>query len=133
VSSWGYVKRAAALIQSESFLFSLALLCLGIYNLLSLFIPRLQGVILDAVVNDKQSRFNSNILLFLYVSIAAGFFGGLQSLFFNVVGRRLAKTVRCQLFRGIVIQVHSTMNRRSAAPSTPHRTSPSSMGTAAAS
>jgi ABC-type multidrug transport system fused ATPase/permease subunit len=101
------VKRAGALIRSESLLFSLALLCLGIYNVMSLFIPRLQGVILDAVVNDKQSKFNSSILLFLYVSIAAGFFGGLQSLLFNVVGRRLAKTVRCQLFRGIIIQVPS--------------------------
>jgi ABC-type multidrug transport system fused ATPase/permease subunit len=105
MNSWGYVKRAVELVRSEYLLFSVALLCLGLFNLLSLLLPRLQGTILDAVVNDRQSRFNSNILLYLYVSIATGFFGGLQSLCFSVVGRRVAKTVRCRLFRGIVTQV----------------------------
>lgn len=78
---------------------------LGVYNLLSLLLPRLQGIILDAVVNDRRSKFNANVLFYLYVSLGTGFFGGLQSLCFSIVGRKIAKTVRCRLFRGIVLQV----------------------------
>lgn len=106
MNSWGYINRAIDLLKSEYLLFTFAMIFLGIYNLLSLFLPRLQGTILDAVVNERQSKFNSHILLYLYVSIGTGFFGGLQSLCFSVVGRKIAKTVRCRLFRGIMYQVY---------------------------
>jgi hypothetical protein len=75
------------------------------YNLLSLALPKLQGAILDAVVNDKGVKFDRNVELYLFVSIGVGFLGGIQSLCFSVVGRKIAKTIRLRLFTGIIIQV----------------------------
>lgn len=86
-------------------LFSIAMFSLCCYNLLSLALPKLQGAILDAVVNDKGVKFDRNVELYLFVSIGVGFLGGIQSLCFSVVGRKIAKTIRLRLFTGIIIQV----------------------------
>jgi hypothetical protein len=100
-----FVNRIIDLAKLEYVWLFFALISLGTYNLLSLLLPKLQGAILDSVVNEKESKFNRNILLYLYISIATGLFSGIQSLCFSIVGRKMAKTVRCRLFKGIIIQV----------------------------
>jgi ABC-type multidrug transport system fused ATPase/permease subunit len=43
-------------------------------------------------------------MLYLGVSVLTGIFGGAQSLGFNIMGRRLANTIRNKLFRGMLHQ-----------------------------
>lgn len=95
-----------AIAGTEWRLFSVAMISLCCYNLLSLALPKLQGAILDAVVRDKSAKFDRNVELYLFVSLGVGMLGGIQSLCFSVVGRKIAKTIRLQLFRGIIIQVN---------------------------
>mmetsp|Transcript_25777 Transcript_25777/g.38159 ORF Transcript_25777/g.38159 Transcript_25777/m.38159 type:complete len:725 (+) Transcript_25777:119-2293(+) len=104
LSSIEYFERAIRLVRTEWILFAVAMLSLCAFNLFSLTLPKLQGSILDAVVRDKEVKFNRYVQYYLYVSLATGMFGGLQSLFFSIVGRKLAKTIRCQLFKGIILQ-----------------------------
>lgn len=62
----------------------------------------------------KQNRpgFKRDVLFLACYSTASGAFGGLRSLCFSVVGRRLAFTVRNQLFRAALIQDIAFFDRR---------------------
>ncbi len=104
VTSEAYFKRALLLVRDEWRIFGAAMFCLLVYSVLSLFVPRIQGNILDAVVGDNHHRFNYWIKAYLVISILSGIFSGLQSLFFNIVGRKLSNTIREKLYRGIVMQ-----------------------------
>jgi hypothetical protein len=99
-----YFWRAIKLVQGEWRLFAGALVCLLCANGLSLFAPSLQGSILDAVVHSSYGDFNKWVLIYLLVSLCSGFIGGLQSLCFSIVGRKLANTIRCRLYKGIIVQ-----------------------------
>ena len=66
--------------------------------------PLTPGKILDAVVHADTSEFNTVVVAYLLLSVTSGAFGGLRSLLFNIVGRRLSNTIRVQLYKGIVIQ-----------------------------
>eukprot|EP01041_Mallomonas_annulata_P009444 gene9444-19619_t len=99
-----YFKRAIALAGTEWMLFAVAMGCLCCTNGLALLLPRIQGDILDSVVHETTSHFNEAVRFYLLVSVLSGFFGGAQSLCFNIVGRKLSNTVRRRLFKGIVVQ-----------------------------
>ena len=122
--------RALSLVRTEWTIFSLGLLCLLVYNSVSLAMPMIQGSILNAVVNDNHDQFFFWVKLYLYTAIALGLLGGVQSLSFNIVGeltlwdlksclnlifflldmsiyvigRKLSNTVRTKLFKGIISQ-----------------------------
>lgn len=84
-----YFMRALSLIRGEWFIFSMAMMCLCINNGINLMMPKIQGSILNAVVQDKHSTFTYWVEIYLIAAVATGFFGGCQSLCFNVVGKQV--------------------------------------------
>eukprot|EP01038_Epipyxis_sp_PR26KG_P016156 gene16156-21962_t len=99
-----YFMRALALVREEYKIFSIAILALMATNGINLLMPNVQGTILNSVVEGDDKVFNYWVKAYLIISISSGFFGGIQSLCFNVVGRKLTNTIRKKMFRGIVIQ-----------------------------
>lgn len=79
--------RALLLARSEWMVFGTGLLCLLIYNGISIISPTIQGSILNAVVSQNMDKFNYWVKLYLISAIALGLFGGIQSLCFNIAGR----------------------------------------------
>jgi ABC-type multidrug transport system fused ATPase/permease subunit len=73
-------------------------------NGVSLFMPTVQGTVLNSVVDYDSEAFHHWVLLYLLLSICSGLIGGMQSLCFSVVGRRLSNSVRKKLFKGIIVQ-----------------------------
>jgi hypothetical protein len=104
MTQWDYIKKAWSLVAEEWMLFSVAILSLCVYNGINLWTPNMQGTILNTVVESDLPKFNLWIRIYLFASIAIGLLGGIQSLCFNIVGRKLANTVRKRLFKGIIVQ-----------------------------
>ena len=73
-----YFRRALVLAGTEWSLFAVAMVCLCGNNALSLMLPRVQGEILDSVVQAAGTRFNAAVQLYLLVSALSGFIGGAQ-------------------------------------------------------
>eukprot|EP00607_Mallomonas_marina_P002723 CAMPEP_0182439544 /NCGR_PEP_ID=MMETSP1167-20130531/86506_1 /TAXON_ID=2988 /ORGANISM="Mallomonas Sp, Strain CCMP3275" /LENGTH=1022 /DNA_ID=CAMNT_0024633277 /DNA_START=169 /DNA_END=3238 /DNA_ORIENTATION=+ len=99
-----YFKRALRLAGTEWMLFLVAMMFLLLSNALNLFLPHIQGSILDAVVQGDLTHFDNIVRTYLFISLLSGFVGGAQSLCFNIVGRKLSNTVRRRLFKGIMVQ-----------------------------
>lgn len=104
ISSTTYVLRAVALAKPHSPLIALACMCLLATSTASLLLPNFQGQILDTVIKADTDRFEYNIKLYILVSVATGFFGGVRSLCFGVVGSKMANDVRNKLFQSIIVQ-----------------------------
>lgn len=83
-----YFLRALLLVKAEWKVFAAGLLCLSIYNGISLAMPTVQGSILNAVVSQNHGRFIYWIKWYLIAAIFLGLFGGVQSLCFNIAGTR---------------------------------------------
>lgn len=99
-----YFMRALKLVYGERRLFSIGLLLLLCSNGVSLFMPSIQGSVLNAVVDSDEGQFHLWVTIYLAMCVASGLIGGLQSLCFSVVGRRLSNTIRKALYGGIIIQ-----------------------------
>jgi hypothetical protein len=82
-----YFMRSLSLIRSEWVIFSFAIMALLSYNLISLMMPKVQGSILNSVVQDNHDKFYFWIKLYLIISVVSGVFSGIQSLCFNIVGK----------------------------------------------
>ena len=66
--------------------------------------PRIQGSILNTVVEEDTHDFYYWMKLYVIAAVASGLFGAIQSLCFNIVGRKLANTIRTRLFKGMIRQ-----------------------------
>eukprot|EP00953_Heterococcus_sp_UTEX-ZZ885_P026055 14116-Heterococcus_DN1.PRE.1 len=123
LDTMGYFKRALGLSRPEWKLVVCALLCLACNNAATLALPNFQGSILtslllmraivppttrfaatqlDAVVRSDKKRFGEDIALYLGISMTTGLIGGVQSLCFLIVGRKMANAARNKLFKGIL-------------------------------
>jgi len=96
--------RALRLVKSELPLFFLACLCLLATSIATLSLPNYTGSILDTVFAGDVAAFKRDVFLLVLYSIASGAFGGLRSLCFSLVGRRLAYEVRTSLLRSLLSQ-----------------------------
>ena len=96
--------RALKLVKSELPLFFLACSCLVATSIATLSLPNFTGRVLDYVFAGDVAGFKHNVFLLVCYSIASGAFGGLRSLCFSLVGRRLAYEVRTSLFRSLLAQ-----------------------------
>jgi hypothetical protein len=99
-----YFFRALKLVYGERYLFALGMLFLLASNGVSLFMPNVQGSVLNSVVASDSSAFHHWVLIYLIMSVCSGLIGGIQSLCFSVVGRRLSNTIRKGLYAGIIVQ-----------------------------
>lgn len=104
VSSRSYLVRALKLAKPHLFLIILACVCLLVTSTSALFLPNFQGKILDAVYSMDRPALNDYIRWYLIISVTTGFFGGLKSLCFKIVGSKMSNDVRTKLFRAIIVQ-----------------------------
>jgi len=117
-----YFRRGLKLALPQLPLFGVALLCVVTTSALRLFLPNFQGQIFDHVIAGSQAcmpgtpgahegkcgaakaSFLQVILLYLGCSVALGALGGLSSLCFNLISRRIIVSVRETLFRQLIKQ-----------------------------
>jgi len=106
-------------------LFLVAIACLASKSVINLFLPNLQGQIMDNVIvargvcsnasnhpdvpaglscDGARDQFETTVLHYLILAIVLGFLGGLQSLSFMVVGRKIMVHIRGQLFQRVIVQ-----------------------------
>jgi len=104
MSNTAYLRRAVALVRPHLFLFMMALGCLALNSVANLLLPNFQGTILDKVIERNHDEFKTNILQYLVLSIAMGFFGSIRGICLNIVARRMAMGTRNALFRAIMVQ-----------------------------
>ena len=74
------------MVLTEYKIFAVALCALLLYDLVSLAMPRIQGTILNTVVEDDTRDFYYWMKLYIIAAVASGLFGAIQSLCFNIVG-----------------------------------------------
>ena len=119
-----YFGRAIKMVRPHVPLFLVAILCLVCKSAINLILPNYQGIIFDHVITathacahngsstnasasactDSRNAFQVTVTEYLLYAIAIGALGGLQSLSFMVVGRKIMVHVRAMLFRRIVVQ-----------------------------
>lgn len=99
-----YFFRALKLVYGERYIFTIGMIFLLASNGVSLFMPNIQGSVLNSVVDGDNGAFHYWVLIYLIMSVCSGLIGGIQSLCFSVVGRRLSNTIRKGLYAGIVVQ-----------------------------
>lgn len=99
-----YMMRALRLAAPHWSLMLVAFLCLLATTASSLFLPNFQGTILDNVIQMDKDKFLTNIYLYLMLSVAVGFFGGLRTLCFNIMGRKMSNNITVELFENMVFQ-----------------------------
>jgi ABC-type multidrug transport system fused ATPase/permease subunit len=99
-----YIGQAWSLAKPQSRLLIIAFTCLTINSAASLMLPNYQGKILDFVVLNDRASFASHVMIYLGLSIILGLFGAVRSLCFNIIGRRIANTIREKLFKKMIIQ-----------------------------
>ena len=119
-----YFGRAIKMVRPHVPLFLFAILCLVCKSAINLILPNYQGIIFDHVIAathacahngsttntsagecaSSRNAFEVTVTEYLLYAIAIGALGGLQSLSFMVVGRKIMVHVRGMLFRRIVVQ-----------------------------
>ena len=123
IGAGAYFARGLKLVAPHLPLFGVALLCLCANSLINLFMPNFQGRIIDAVIaghtacatnataahgsaecDGKTAAFLDVVTWYLILSVTTGALGGLRSLCFNLVGRRIMVWVRSRLYRAIIVQ-----------------------------
>jgi ABC-type multidrug transport system fused ATPase/permease subunit len=70
----------------------------------AIWTPNYTGRILDAVVHSKLDVFWDDVKFYSLLCIVTGAFGAVRNLCVSLVGRRIAKDVREQLFSAMMVQ-----------------------------
>jgi ABC-type multidrug transport system fused ATPase/permease subunit len=105
IGSFAFMVRALKMALPHAKLVSLAILCLVCTCAASVYLPKLNGEVLDNVISGDRAAFSQTIKLFILVSLASGCFGALRNLMFNVVGASIGQELRIKLFGTIMAQV----------------------------
>lgn len=63
-----------------------------------------QGQILDNVIQQDVEGFKKDVMVYFFLSVAIGILGGIRSLCFSLIARKLETQVRNQLFEAILRQ-----------------------------
>lgn len=104
LSTGAYMLKALKLASPSWYVLVVAVICLLATSASSLFLPNYQGTILDDVIHLDNEDFMDHILIYLLLSIAIGFFGGVRTLCFNIVGRKMSNSVQTELFENMIFQ-----------------------------
>lgn len=99
-----YFRRAATLAWPQWRLFAVAFSCLLVGSIMSNLMPHFQGQILDSIIQADHDGFGGLVRLYLILSVSVGFFEAIRSLCFNLAGRRMAMSIRNDLFRAVMRQ-----------------------------
>lgn len=102
IKNWDIVREAAKLMRPSWLLVFTALACVVASGVASLALPSYQGKIIDAVYARDRGRFRKCLYLYLAFSIGTAATQALRALCFQVVGRRLACSLRNELYAAIL-------------------------------
>jgi ABC-type multidrug transport system fused ATPase/permease subunit len=104
VTSTSYLTRASKFAAPHWPVITAAVACLLATSAINLWLPRLNGEIIDTIVKDDRPKFASVIRLFVGLSAAYGMFRGLWQFLFRVVGAKMAVNIRDKLFARVISQ-----------------------------
>ena len=104
LSTWQYAKQALSFLKPYWILSVMALLFLVASSASSLLVPNYQGKILDDVVKSDSQTFMSDIEYFIGLNLLIGVLGGIRNLIFNIIGRRMAASIRERLYKSLLYQ-----------------------------
>jgi ABC-type multidrug transport system fused ATPase/permease subunit len=104
VTSCAYFCRAMRLAVPHSGTIAIAMCALLVNSGARIWLPNYTGEILDAVVHSDRNKFWSDVTFYAILSVITGAFGALRNLCVSLVGQRIAKDVREQLFGAILVQ-----------------------------
>jgi len=104
VTSWEIIVEVAKLMRPDWALVLTAWLCVCASGGAALALPSYQGQIIDAVYGRERGRFRNRLELYLIFSVGTAASQALRAFCFQCVGRRLACSLRNELYRGILRQ-----------------------------
>ena len=104
VDTTSYIGRAGTFAYPHLPLILLAVACLLATSAISLWLPRLNGEIIDSIIHDKRGEFKRVIQLFVALSAVYGFLSGAWQFLFRVVGAKMAVGIRDKLFSQVIKQ-----------------------------
>ena len=81
-----------------------AFVALLINSTAAIWTPNYTGKILDAVVHSNTNIFWQDVKFYALLCIITGAFGAVRQLCVSLVGRRIARDVRQQLFGAMMVQ-----------------------------
>ena len=82
----------------------IAFVALLINSTAAIWTPNYTGKILDAVVHSNTDLFWQDVKFYALLCIITGAFGAVRQLCVSLVGRRIARDVRQQLFGAMMVQ-----------------------------
>eukprot|EP00038_Savillea_parva_P030911 m.81314 g.81314 ORF g.81314 m.81314 type:complete len:1003 (+) comp9403_c0_seq1:317-3325(+) len=104
VNSTSYIARAGKFALPHWPTIAAAVACLLATSAINLWLPKLNGEIIDTIVKSNKHDFARVIRLFVALSAAYGFFRGLWQFLFRVVGAKMAVDIRNKLFGRVISQ-----------------------------
>ena len=104
ITSCQYFCRAMKLTIPHKGTIAIALAALLVNSTAAIWTPNYTGRILDAVVHSKLDVFWDDVKFYSLLCIVTGAFGAVRNLCVSLVGRRIAKDVREQLFSAMMVQ-----------------------------
>ncbi|CAJ1396624.1 unnamed protein product [Effrenium voratum] len=108
ITTWTYFKRIVLIALDFWPTLVAALACLVIVQLLQILTPNVQGSIFDGIIaflqhpESGRGRFETAMLTYVVVNVLQGCFSGLKALAQELVQRRMACSVRLQLFASVI-------------------------------
>eukprot|EP01119_Soliformovum_irregulare_P014910 TRINITY_DN4132_c0_g1_i1.p1 TRINITY_DN4132_c0_g1~~TRINITY_DN4132_c0_g1_i1.p1 ORF type:complete len:878 (-),score=215.90 TRINITY_DN4132_c0_g1_i1:50-2683(-) len=104
ISSWQYIKKGLSFAHSQKHIIFGALIFLMASSLIDVWLPNLQGSLINDVISLNQDHFAFNIALYVGLSIGAGISGGLKTLLFGLASKKMNYEVHRQLVHSIYKQ-----------------------------
>ena len=104
ITSCQYFCRAMRLTVPHKGTIAVAMTALLVNSAAAIWTPNYTGRILDAVVQSDTDSFWNDVKFYAVLCIITGAFGAVRNLCVSIVGRRIAKDVREQLFSAMMVQ-----------------------------
>jgi ABC-type multidrug transport system fused ATPase/permease subunit len=100
---WTYFMRALSLAFPYWYLLCFAVLALAANSTADLWIPKVQGSIINSVIYDHSS-FKDNLTTFIVLNVLQGLFMMIRNGCFRIIASNISNDVRNKLFRAVVFQ-----------------------------
>ncbi|CAE8636385.1 unnamed protein product, partial [Polarella glacialis] len=104
LTTWQYFSRAIKLCGPFQNVLRLGVLCIVVSQVGRVLLPRLQGDIINALIDQDQQAFAHVLLSFVLISAGTLVFGSVQSVAVEIVQRRITCDMRTVMFESLIKQ-----------------------------
>lgn len=104
LSTWHYFRRALQLTKPFRSILWVAVVCVIITQGARVLMPRYQGSIITALIDERPESFTRALVTFVLLSAGSLVFGSLQSLTVEIVQRRITCDIRTVMFQSLIRQ-----------------------------